>query len=202
MNAFEKEEELTRELLEIIETQENVTQRGLADKLNVALGLTNSYLKRCVNKGFIKVKQVPANRYLYYLTPKGFAEKSRLSAKYLSTSFDFYRRASESIVTLYNQCLAKGWKRIVLCGESELAEIAYIRSQELEIHVLGLWDQKRYKSEYLGLPVWKKLEDIVAHDACLVTNVSEVANTYDEMKKKISDERILIPTVLGFRRPA
>ena len=106
MNTNEKQDSLTLSILEEIEKNEDVTQRHLANNLGVALGLANSYLKRCARKGFIKIKQVPANRYLYYLTPKGFTEKSRLSAKYLSTSFDFYRQASESIILLYNECLA------------------------------------------------------------------------------------------------
>ena len=72
-NAGDKEDALTLEILEVIENQSHVTQRHLADRLGVALGLANSYLKRCIRKGLIKVQQAPANRYLYYITPKGFA---------------------------------------------------------------------------------------------------------------------------------
>src|SRR3546814_3869106 len=54
-----------------------VTQRGIAADLGIAVGLVNAYLKRCVNKGLIKVQQLPKRRYAYYLTPKGFAEKSQ-----------------------------------------------------------------------------------------------------------------------------
>ncbi|NIQ08836.1 MAG: winged helix-turn-helix transcriptional regulator, partial [Gammaproteobacteria bacterium] len=84
MNNNDKKESLTLEILQAIEQNNDVTQRHLASHLGVALGLANSYLKRCVRKGLVKIQHVPANRYLYYLTPKGFAEKSRLTAKYLS----------------------------------------------------------------------------------------------------------------------
>ncbi len=77
MNANKRKDSLTLEILETIEKHDNLTQRHLADNLGVALGLANSYMKRCVLKGLIKVHQAPANRFLYYLTPKGFAEKSR-----------------------------------------------------------------------------------------------------------------------------
>ena len=60
-----------------------MTQRHLADRLGVALGLANSYLRRCARKGLIKITQAPDNRYLYYLTPQGFTEKTRLTARYL-----------------------------------------------------------------------------------------------------------------------
>ena len=65
MNNKEKEDTVTLEILQAIEKKEDVTQRHLANRLDVALGLANSYLKRCVNKGLIKIQQAPANRYLY-----------------------------------------------------------------------------------------------------------------------------------------
>jgi len=87
MNTKQRKDSLTLEILESIEKQDDLTQRHLANNLGVALGLANSYMKRCVRKGLIKVHQAPANRFLYYLTPKGFAEKSRLTTEYLSSSF-------------------------------------------------------------------------------------------------------------------
>jgi DNA-binding MarR family transcriptional regulator len=63
------------------------SQRRLASELGVAVGLVNAYLRRCINKGLVKVRDAPARRYAYYLTPNGFAEKSRLTVEYLSTPF-------------------------------------------------------------------------------------------------------------------
>src|SRR5438046_2456427 len=125
MNAkTNKEEQLVLELLDEVGRKSDLSQRHLANHLGVALGLANSYLKRCMRKGLIKIREAPANRYLYYLTPKGFAEKSRLTGKYLSYSLLFYRRAGESCLRLFKECQQQGWRRIVLCGQSELAEIA------------------------------------------------------------------------------
>ncbi|MGL4729464.1 MAG: winged helix-turn-helix transcriptional regulator, partial [Bosea sp. (in: a-proteobacteria)] len=73
-------------LLASVEREAHVSQRKLASELGVALGLVNTYIKRCVKKGLIKVQEVPSRRYAYYLTPHGFAEKSRLTAEYLSWS--------------------------------------------------------------------------------------------------------------------
>ena len=49
-------------MLDVIETRDRVTQRGLSGELGIALGLTNLYLKRCINKGLIKVRKAPARR--------------------------------------------------------------------------------------------------------------------------------------------
>ena len=72
---IDKERQLTLGLLQAIDEREDISQRHLAQEMGVALGLANSYLKRCVKKGWIKISTAPANRYLYYLTPIGFAEK-------------------------------------------------------------------------------------------------------------------------------
>ena len=85
---------ITLGLLEAVESGRAHTQRGLAADLGIALGLVNIYLKRCVKKGLVKVSQAPARRFAYYLTPNGFAEKSRLTGEYLSWSLTFFRMAS------------------------------------------------------------------------------------------------------------
>jgi DNA-binding MarR family transcriptional regulator len=63
-------------VLTSVERDSAITQRKLAHDLGIALGLANAYLRRCVRKGLVKMRQVPINRYAYYLTPQGLAEKA------------------------------------------------------------------------------------------------------------------------------
>ncbi len=93
--ATAQETEIMLEVLSAVERDSRITQRSLSHDLGIALGLANAYLKRCTKKGLIKIRQVPLNRYAYYLTPKGFAKKSRLTAEYLAVSFNFFRDRSE-----------------------------------------------------------------------------------------------------------
>ncbi len=197
MNNVNKEDSLTLEILEAVERNEELTQRNLASELGVALGLANSYLKRCARKGYIKIQQAPANRYLYYLTPKGFSEKSRLSAKYLSTSFDLYRRASKSFTLIYTQCQRVGQRKLLLCGLSELSEIAYIRAQEFDIELSGIWEPNNSVSEHLGLPVWRKFEDASDSDAYLVTALRDPQDIQQQLFQKAGDKDVLAPEILG-----
>src|SRR5450631_4850371 len=88
------------------------SQRRIAEELGIALGLVNAYLKRCVKKGLVKVSQAPARRYAYYLTPQGFAEKSRLTVEYLSYSFSFFRQAKADCSALIAQARARGFSRV------------------------------------------------------------------------------------------
>ena len=193
----DREDALTLEILDVIERQKDVSQRHLARHLGVALGLTNSYLKRCVRKGLVKVSQAPANRYLYYLTPQGFAEKSRLTAQYLSISLSFYRKAGESCLRVFDECARKGWRRLLLCGVSDLAEIATLRAMERDIDVIGYLDSTSELKKYLNRPVWQIHDAAAPHDACLLTELQSPQARYQELRKLMAEDLILVPDVLA-----
>ena len=129
-------------LLEFVERDGAQSQRKLASDLGIALGLVNAYLKRCVKKGLLKIGQAPPRRYAYYLTPHGFAEKSRLTVEYLSSSFSFFRRAREDCSSVLKAAHARGWNRIALIGVSDLAEIATICALEQGITIVAVVDAK------------------------------------------------------------
>src|SRR5690606_26631731 len=101
-------------VLSAVEADFKTTQRKLSVDLGIALGLTNAYLKRCVRKGWVKVTHVPMRRYAYYLTPQGFSEKARLTAEYLSSSLEFFRRARSECAQLLSEARARNARRFVL----------------------------------------------------------------------------------------
>jgi DNA-binding MarR family transcriptional regulator len=200
MNNQQKEDTATLEILQTIENNNDVTQRHLADQLGVALGLANSYLKRCVRKGLVKIHQAPANRYFYYLTPKGFAEKGRLTTEYLSNSFNFYRRASESCSSVFKHCNKLGHHKVLLCGVSELAEIASLRAREQSIDVIGTLGMDSSLKEFIGLPVWTSFDLLPDYDACVVTEVQETDKLIEYMSKQIDSNIVFIPEILGINK--
>ena len=140
-------------VLTSIERDSSITQRKLANELGIALGLANAYLRRCVRKGLIKMSQVPLNRYAYYLTPQGFAEKSRLTAEYLAVSLDFFRRSRSDCVALFRQCEALGWRKVALYGAGDLAEIAILSASETAVEVVCVIDSRLAGRRSGGLPV-------------------------------------------------
>jgi len=192
----DKEETLILELLCAVEESEHLTQRRLARRMDVALGLANSYLKRCVRKGLVKVRHAPPNRYVYYLTPKGFAEKSRLTARYLSYSFAFYRRASSSCLDGLAHCRKNGWNRLVLCGVSELGEIASLRAQDAGVRIVAVYDPVSDEAHFLRFPVSTALNGF-DFDACFLTALHEPGCLYEEIATQVEPERIVVPEILG-----
>ncbi len=202
-NSGSKEERLTLELLDAIERRSDVSQRHLARQMGVALGLANSYLKRCAKKGLVKVREAPANRYVYYLTPKGFAEKARLTAQFLSTSLSFYRQAAESCTKIYEHCEKQGWNNIVLCGKSDLAEIAFMRAIHTPVSILGLWDPDQTRASFFNREIWNHWERIPDTDAYVITGLSDPLRLYEFVLSKTTDpERVITPEVLGLRAAA
>lgn len=193
----QREDALTLEILDAIEHKEDVSQRHLARQLGVALGLANSYLKRCIRKGYVKVTQAPANRYLYYLTPQGFAEKSRLTARYLSYSLAFYHKAGESCLRVFDQCEQNGWRNLLLCGISDLAEIATLRAMERDINILGIYDPTSEQKRFLKRPVWRVLDATEPFDACMLTDLLTPQQFYQQLRQYVAQDRILAPDVLG-----
>src|SRR3989304_1146631 len=120
-DSFPSGDEVMLGVLTAIERDSHTSQRTISRELGVALGLANAYLKRCVRKGLIKIKQVPRRRYAYYLTPQGFVEKSRLAGQYFSASFTFFRRARTQMSELMAESAGRGHHRVVLVGGAGLA---------------------------------------------------------------------------------
>ena len=117
-------------LLSEISGDQQLSQRELAKRLGIALGLVNSYLKNLVAKGFVRVNNFPKNRYAYLLTPKGFAEKSRLAYQHLSYFSGLYTVARQDYLKLFKSMSASGVKQVAFCGIDEVAEIAFLSLKE------------------------------------------------------------------------
>jgi DNA-binding MarR family transcriptional regulator len=187
-------------LLEAVDRQNNITQRSLADELGVAVGLINAYVKRSVKRGLIKVQQVPKRRFAYYLTPQGFAEKSRLAALYLSSSFEFFRKARQDCEAVTMMACKRGWHRVALVGASDLAEIAIVCAPDVKARIVGVVDASMGRARFHGLPVWTRLEEArEAADAAMVTSLDDARAAYVGAAAVFGADRVLVPALL---RPA
>lgn len=190
-------------LLDAVEQDRAQSQRLLASELGIALGLVNAYLKRCVKKGLVKVRGAPARRYAYYLTPQGFAEKSRLTVEYLSFSFSFFRQAKTDCLDLFQSAKSDGVDKVVLVGQSDLAEIAALCATERGIEIVGVVQDGASQSQFIGLPVFASFEEMSNRfDAVLITDMTNVRETCEAAVVRFGAERVLVPKMLriGMRR--
>ena len=117
------EEIRTLTLFNTVESCPDINQRKLAQDLDISLGLTNTYFQRVLKKGWVRAKQVKPRRWLYFLTPKGALEKSRLSLSYMHRTLESFRELKnkgDEYLRILNE---KGVRGIHLCGEDDLTEI-------------------------------------------------------------------------------
>ena len=174
-------------ILSELAENDSVTQRDISKRLGIALGLVNSYIKNLIKKGFITVKSIPPKRYVYYLTPKGFTEKTRLSYHLLSDYTRIYREARENFKKLFSELQADGAKRIVFAGADEVAEIAYITLQEAGINLAGVVDMERIGDKFFRLNI-KNIRNIkeLSYDYIVIASYLK----RDELMRELLSERI------------
>lgn len=187
-------------MFQAISSGEKLTQRGLSAQIGIALGLTNSLLKRAAKKGLVKIQQAPAKRYAYYLTPKGFQEKCRLVAEYLSVSLNFYRRAREEYAEAFDRCHAREYRRVVLVGTGDLAEIAVLSAQISGIEIIGVIDESRNTDTFCGLKVFRSLKDLPEVDAFFITDSVSPQIKFDNLAIETEQDQIFTPNLLHVTR--
>src|SRR5437867_11653795 len=154
---MKRHQERNLEILTAIGEGRPLTQRALAQRLGVALGLTNLYLKRLAKKGFIKITEFPRKpharkRLRYVVTPKGLLEKTRLTYDYMTYSLGVYRRTRETLRETLSDLPGSGTKRVVLYGVGEAAELAYVTLKELGLEPIGVFAREA-GGDFLGFPV-------------------------------------------------
>ena len=163
-------------LLEAVEADSRVTQRGLATHLGIALGLTNIYLKRLVRKGYVKCVNVQSNRITYLLTPTGIAEKLRLTYEFMDYSLHLYGEVRQHLRAVIRECAAAG-RRVAIFGRGEAAELSYLALKEFGLEPLAIFDLEG-DQEFLGMPVLPISRHLdVAYDLIIVATLDASGQT-------------------------
>lgn len=195
-SSSNKENQLTLELLTAIEQKDDISQRHLAQEMGVALGLANSYLKRCVKKGWIKITTAPANRYLYYVTPNGFAEKARLTAEFFTTSLALFRQSGDEYSRIYELCLSAGHTRVVLVGLSDLTEIALMRGMQASVQVVSIFQPDAQRDDFFNVVVDDNLPDLNDFDCVVLTSMEQTSELISLLQPKLCDKAVYVPDML------
>jgi DNA-binding Lrp family transcriptional regulator len=157
-------------LLEAVEQDSRVTQRSLSTELGIALGLTNIYLRRLIRKGYIKCVNVQSNRITYLITPRGIAEKIRLTYEFMDYSLHLYGEVRQHLRALIQECAAEG-RRVAIFGRGEAAELSYLSLKEFGMEPLAIFDVEA-GHEFLGMPVRPVSEHLdVPYDLMIVATL-------------------------------
>ncbi len=177
------------QLLEHVENDPRLTARMATAKLGCSIRLTHSLLTKMVERGLFHVKKINSRRWDYYLTPKGVAEKARLTYEFLQFSMHFYQEARKKSSQLCKDLKENGIKKISLLGAGDLAEIVYLGIKEWNLELVDVFDTQ--VREFIGHQV--KSIDLI--------NDSEVKDfidcTYDP-KKPMAQNHLPEVTIENF----
>ena len=174
MNTQKALDEISLRLLDEFTKEPQISQRALAGRLGIALGLVNSYIKRLYKKGHIKIKTLPQNRIKYIITPKGFTEKARLTYTYMNYSIQYFKEIRANIERTYAKMLAEGVRRILLWGDGEIAELCFISTRGLPLTIIGIVAEEKIDNGFFGNHIYT-IDDIgdLDYDAILISSMDD-----------------------------
>ncbi|HUI44940.1 MAG TPA: winged helix-turn-helix transcriptional regulator [Nitrospirota bacterium] len=180
------------QILDELSGNNSLTQRDLSGRLGIALGLVNSYIKNLVAKGFITIKTIPPKRYAYYLTPKGFTEKTRLTYHLLQDYTRIYREARTNFNKLFLYLEKKGMQSIIFAGADEVAEIAYITLQETSLTLVSVLDDDKAGEMFFSRAI-KPLKYItdLDYDIVVVTSYLNRKTIFQELINAKVDKKTI-----------
>lgn len=194
--------EVELDFLSSLEEGEVITQMTLSKRIRVSIGLVNALLKRAVHKGYVKARSAPYKRYAYYLTPTGFAEKSRLVAEYLEISLDFFRVARADYGELLARAEACGIAHVVFIGGGELAEIALLSAREAGVEVVAILDRGANRSAFHGIPVVQGFDELPEAAAVVIADAKQPQLWFDLAAERFPEHQVLAPRLMRItRRP-
>jgi DNA-binding MarR family transcriptional regulator len=202
LNNFFKPTLLYKEfmILDLIEKNANITQREISKTIGVAVSMINSYIENFVEKGLIKKKKHSTKTVEYFVTKKGMERRKLLNIWYLKSSHEVYLSAKDNIIKFLNQIINKGFKKILLYGAGEVAEImlqVMNDDNNIPLEVLAVVDDdiKRQNEVIVNLPIISK-ENIKQydHDGILVSSYKH----HEVIRKNLVEINYPLDQILEF----
>lgn len=176
-------------ILQHIETNENTTQKELAEMVNAAPSMINVYINEYEEKGYIIREYISSKTVKYKITSSGIRRKNYLIITYLHELLKLYKLAKENIEKFLRDLEDRGYKNILLYGAGEVAEtiLSVIRDREnFELNILGLIDDNvdRQGKIFMGYKVIS-LETVkdYPHDAIVITSYT----FEDEIRRRLDE---------------
>ena len=186
-------------LLNELTSRPGITQRELSKRIGVALGLTNLMLRRLAKKGYIKIMGTKRSRIHYLITPQGILEKTRLTYEFIQYSMQLYGGVRRFLRERLAILARAGDRRILLYGTDELAEIAFLISQEIGLELVGIVEAPPKRPQFLGHPVLGiEAVSSMSYDRIIVASLQDRhAQIQQLMALGVSLERMIILPIPG-----
>ena len=138
----------------LLELKQNpsLSQRSLAHKLNISLGLTNAILQNLIHRGWVKAKKLTGRKILYLITPQGMARATNLIYDRFRETQNYYQYTKELLTSYLTELYNQGKRKVIINGTNQLAEITYLSllDSPLKLHSIITVDPTLPKKKFLG----------------------------------------------------
>ena len=130
----------------------SLSQRSLAHKLNISLGLTNAILQNLIHRGWVKAKKMTGRKILYLITPKGMVQATNFIYDRVRETQHYYQYTKDLLATHFTNLYDKGARKAVIYSTGQLAEITYLSllDSPLRLYSIITDDSASSKKKFLG----------------------------------------------------
>ncbi len=186
-----------RDLLLLKELAEagHVSQRSLAERLGMGLGVVNRRIRAFLEAGFIRVVDPSVRPFAYQLTPVGEGHRTRLRHRryegVVGELREMQRHIEERLATLKEM----GMLRLVFYGSGEVMELTLPLAEVQGLEVVGLVDDDPAKH---GISRWelevRPPEAVLSlePDAVLITTFRHADEIKENMDPKVQADMLVL----------
>jgi DNA-binding MarR family transcriptional regulator len=185
-------------ILNYIEQNPDTTQKELGKAIGAAASMINTYIDEYESSGYVKREYITSKTVKYHITPKGLKRRNFLNISYLEQLMDLHKLAREGVELFLKTVSERGFKKILLYGAGEVAEIilGVIKfNSEVDINIVFVVDddlEKRGK-EILGYPIITSAEiNKHEHDGIFISSYTFEDIIKQQLIKKGYDKSKII----------
>lgn len=109
------------------------SQRVLAEKAGMSIGLMNAILKRFVERGWIMLSNVNLRKLSYAITPAGIAELTARSQSFARRTFELANKYNDTLCRVVQNAKKQGKTKLVLYGKSYIKFLLIYACQTLGV---------------------------------------------------------------------
>lgn len=160
-------------LLQHIEENPETTQKQISKVINGAVSMVNLYIERLEEKKYLLRDYKTSKTVHYKITKEGIKRKKYLEITYLNELLNLYRRAEENVEKFLGELEDRGYKKILLYGGGEVAEIMLkvIADRDRKLSIVGVIDDYSDKDQLLGNKLYKReYINTIEHDGIVITS--------------------------------
>lgn len=189
-------DELRKEEVEILNElykSPDVTQRTLAEELDISLGMINLFLRKLSEKGLIKIKRLGKKKTLkYVLTSRGFKERLNQNYELLKGSVQYFMRVREMLLERLSKLKLDG-KEVYIYGTDIWAELTYLGVKSYHADFKGfVTDCANGEESKLGYPVFDKESLRNKSEAIMIANrVIKKGGGAGEIEELLGERKVI-----------